>query len=41
MPAVMEKDGGRDRRWRIAGWGAATAVILLPALAMQVTDQVN
>jgi hypothetical protein len=28
-------------RWRIAGWGAAGAILLLPLLAMLVTDEVN
>ena len=41
MPGFKERGGGTERRWRIAGWGAAAAFILLPVLAMQVTDQVN
>ena len=32
---------GPSARWRMAGWGAAAAFILLPLLAMQVTDQVD
>ena len=28
-------------RWRIAGWGAVAAILLLPLLAMQVTDAVD
>lgn len=28
-------------RWRAVGWGAAGAVLLLPALAMLVTDKMN
>ena len=27
--------------WRIAGWGSLLAVLMLPALAMQITDEVN
>lgn len=27
--------------WRIAGWGSLLAVLLLPALAMQLTDEVD
>lgn len=27
--------------WRIAGWGSALALLLLPALAMRFTDEVN
>ena len=28
-------------RWRVAGWGAAAAILLLPLPAMLVTDEVN
>jgi hypothetical protein len=42
MTGNMENDGRRLRsRWRIAAWGTAAALILLPWLAMQVTDDVN
>ena len=41
MPGDTERSGGLGRRCRIAGWGAAVTVILLPALGIQVTDQVN
>lgn len=27
--------------WRIAGWGCIIALLMLPALAMQITDEVN
>lgn len=41
----MVGKAGRERRplgrWRVAGWGAAGALVLLPWLAMQVTDEVN
>ena len=34
---------GRQRRsrWRLAVWGAAALMLLLPLLAMQVTDEVD
>jgi len=37
-------DDGRGRRggrWRIAGWGIAALVLLLPLVAMQFTDEVD
>jgi hypothetical protein len=33
--------GGRGSRWRIAIWGTAAFLLLLPLLAMQFTDEVN
>ena len=34
--------GGRGSRWRIAGWLTAVAlIVLVPLVAMQVTDEVN
>lgn len=27
--------------WRMAGWGSLLALLILPALAMQITDEVN
>jgi hypothetical protein len=41
MVGLTERGGGPGRRWRIAGWGAVVTLILLPAFAMQVSDQVN
>lgn len=41
MREYTDSGGGLRRRWRIAGWGAAAMFILLPAVAMQVTDEVN
>jgi hypothetical protein len=32
--------GRRGNRWRIAGWSAATLLLLLPLVAMQFTDEV-
>ena len=32
--------GRRGNRWRIAGWSAATLLLLLPLVAMQFTDKV-
>ena len=38
----LEKGGRRHgNRWRMATWGTATALLLLPLGAMQVTDEVN
>lgn len=36
MPGAMSN----VLRWRIAGWGAAGAILLLPLLAMPFTDEV-
>jgi hypothetical protein len=33
--------GRRGSRWRIAVWGTAALMLLLPLLAMQVTDEVD
>lgn len=33
--------GRRANRWRIVGWGSAAALLLLPLIAMQFTDEVN
>ena len=42
MTASAEKTGERRRRpWRIAGWGIATFLLLLPAVAMRFSDEVN
>jgi GNAT superfamily N-acetyltransferase len=41
MAADAENGGGRSgSRWRIAAWGTAAALMLLPLVAMQVTDEV-
>lgn len=32
---------GTGNRWRIAGWGAAAVLLLLPLVAMQFTDEVD
>jgi hypothetical protein len=41
LTGVAENGGGRrGGRWRVAAWGTAAALILLPLLAMQVTDEV-
>jgi hypothetical protein len=34
------RDAGRGNRWRIAVWGSAALLLLLPALAMQFTHEV-
>ncbi len=31
----------RASRWRVAGWGAAATLLVLPLIAMQFTDEVN
>ena len=40
--AGKQEDGGRRRvsRWRIAAWGTAALILLLPLIAMQFTDEV-
>ena len=35
------RDGGGATPWRIAGWGAAALVLLLPLVAMQFTSEVK
>ena len=41
-PTSFEHDSGRGwSPWRIAGWSFAGLLLLLPAVAMQFTDQVN
>jgi len=34
-------EGQRGSRWRIAAWGSAAILLLLPLLAMQFTDEVD
>ncbi|MDX1664169.1 MAG: hypothetical protein R3272_10260 [Candidatus Promineifilaceae bacterium] len=42
MEGDKQKGHGRRRRqWRIAAWSAAALVLLLPLIAMQLTDEVN
>ena len=42
MAGNMENGGERrGSRWRIAVWGAAALLLLLPLVAMQVTDEVD
>jgi hypothetical protein len=42
MAGYAERGGGRrGRRWRTAAWGTAALLLLLPLLAMQVTDEVD
>lgn len=38
---VEKYGGGRGGRWRWIAWGAAACLLLLPAIAMQFTDEVN
>ncbi|MBL8553293.1 MAG: hypothetical protein JNL41_03370 [Phenylobacterium sp.] len=38
---TASKGGFRDGRWRLAMWGGAAALLLAPAVAMQVTGEVN
>jgi hypothetical protein len=39
MDTGMTKSGGQG--WRIAGWGAAVALLAVPFVAMQFTDEVK
>lgn len=39
METGMTKSGGQG--WRIAGWGAAVALLAVPFVAMRFTDEVN
>lgn len=42
MSGNMGKDNGwRRNRWRIVGWSIAVTLLLLPLLAMQITDEVD
>jgi GNAT superfamily N-acetyltransferase len=42
MAGNAEDGGGRrGSRWRIAAWGTAALMLLLPLFAMQVTDEVD
>lgn len=42
MSGNKNTDNGRQRNyWRIAGWGAAVALLLLPLIAMQFTGEVD
>lgn len=34
-------EGRRRSRWRFVGWGLAAMLLLIPAVAMQLTDEVN
>ena len=37
---TQHRDGRSGRHWRIAAWGSAAGLLVLPFLAMQVTDEV-
>ena len=39
MDEAAKRDGWRNG-WRVAGWGAALALLALPAVAMQFSDEV-
>ena len=42
MAGAMETRGGRlGSPWRIAGWGTAVLILLLPLVAMRFGDEVN
>ncbi|HEV7277754.1 MAG TPA: hypothetical protein VGN80_15850 [Devosiaceae bacterium] len=40
MPEETGMPNDNTRRWRLAAWGGAAALLLLPLAAMQVTDEV-
>jgi uncharacterized membrane protein len=37
---MQQGGGGRPSPWRLAMWGAIAALLIAPAVAMQVTDEV-
>ena len=41
MGSAADGDGQRGCRWRIAAWGTAAFLLLLPLIAMQFTDEVD
>jgi hypothetical protein len=41
MASEMEVNGRKGERWRIAGWGIAVGLLLLPFIAMQLTSEVD
>ena len=41
MNDTNSRPGAFMNGWRIAGWGSLAALLLLPALAMRLTDQVD
>lgn len=41
MAKSMEQSGRSGSPWRIVGWGVAAFLLLLPAVAMQFTPEVN
>lgn len=41
MAGNLEHGGRRESYWRIAAWAMAAALMLLPLIAMQFTDEVN
>lgn len=41
MTAATETPARSGNTWRIAGWGAALGLLLLPLVAMQFTSEVN
>jgi MFS family permease len=41
MHNANNNHGWREHRWRIAMWGAAALLLIVPLLAMQVTHEVN
>lgn len=38
---TQDIDGATVNFWRVAGWGAAALILLLPLVAMQFTEEVN
>lgn len=41
VPTSMHPARGRDPRWRLVIWGLPLALLMVPAVAMRLTDEVR